>query len=125
MRNMKKEEFKQKTREVLDELVAHIDNLEQKAGEIAEDAKQEYREQLDKLKDIRDNLSSKLDEYENIADTKWDVVRESAGHFFATVGDAWKEDFGKIVSAFKKSAQEAEDETENFADDAEDVLKEE
>lgn len=120
---MKKEEFKQKAYDVLDQLVEHIDNLEQKAGEIADDAKEEYKEQLEKLKDIRDNLSSKLDEYEDIADTKWDVVKESAGHFFAAVGDAWKEDFGKIVSAFKKGAEEAKEETESLAEDIKDVLK--
>jgi len=99
---MKKEEFKQKTRDVLDELTDYISKLEDKAGEIADDAQEEYRNQLDNLKGIRDNLSAKLDEYENIADSKWDVVKDSAGNFFASVAESWKENLGKVTDAFKK-----------------------
>lgn len=106
---MRKEEFKRKTRDVLNELAEYIDRLESKAGEIAEDAKEEYQEQLLKLKDIRENLSNKLDEYEKIADTKWDVVKESAGNFFSSVGDAWKENYAKVSEAFKKNADKEKD----------------
>lgn len=103
---MKKEEFKQKTRDVLDELADYITKLEDKAGEIAEDAKEEYRDRLENLKEIKNNLALKLEEYEQIADSKWDVVKESAGSFFATVADAWKENFGKVAEAFKKEKNE-------------------
>jgi len=99
---MKKEEFKQKRRDILDELTAYISKLEDKAGEITDDAREEYQKRLDNLKDIRDNLSAKLDEYENMADSKWDVVKESAGNFFASVAESWKENFGKVTDAFKK-----------------------
>ncbi len=99
---MKKEEFKQKTRDILDELTAYISKLEDKASEITDDAREEYQKRLDNLKDIRDNLSVKLDEYENMADSKWDVIKESAGNFFASVGESWKENFGKVTDAFKK-----------------------
>jgi hypothetical protein len=99
---MKKEEFKQKTRDLLNELTDSIIKLEDKAGDVTDDAKVEYRKQLDNLRGIRDNLSAKLEEYENIADSKWDVVRESAGNFFASVAESWKENFGKVTDAFKK-----------------------
>ena len=99
---MNKEEFKQKTRDVLNELTDSILKLEDRAGEIADDAREEYQQQLDNLRNIRDNLSSKLDEYENITDSKWDVVKESAGNFFASVSDSWKENYGKVADAFKK-----------------------
>ena len=102
---MKKEEFKQKTYAVLEELSDYIAKLEDKAGEIAEDAKEEYREQLEKLKGVKENLSSKLDEFENVSDSKWDVVRESAASFLATVSDAWKENYGKVADALKKDKQ--------------------
>jgi len=105
---MKKEEFKQKTRNVLDELTDYISKLEDKAGEITDDARDAYREQLDNLKGIRDNLSAKLDEYENIADSKWDVVKESAGNFFASVAESWKENLGKVTDAFKKDEKKDE-----------------
>ena len=99
---MKKDEFKQKTHDVLNELADYISKLEDKAGEIAEEAKEEYRERLENLKEIKNNLSVKLEEYEQIADSKWDVVKESAINFFASVADAWKENFGKVTDAFKK-----------------------
>ena len=111
---MKKEEFKQKTNDVLNELADYISGLEDKAGEIAEDAREGYRERLDNLKGIRDNLSSKLEEYENIADNKWDIVKESAVSFFATVSESWKENFGKIADTLKKErktgSEDADDE---------------
>ena len=105
---MKKEEFKQKTRDILDELTAYISKLEDKAGEITDDAREEYQKRLDNLKDIRDNLSAKLDEYENMADSKWDVVKESASNFFASVAESWKENFGKVTDAFKKDEKKDE-----------------
>ncbi|MDD5345263.1 MAG: hypothetical protein PHY68_00830 [Proteiniphilum sp.] len=99
---MKKEEFKQKTHQVIDELAETISNLESRAGQIAEDAKEEYKEQLDKLRELRDSLSAKLEEYDKMTDGKWDLVKESAGNFFASVAEAWKENFGKVSDAFKK-----------------------
>ncbi len=99
---MKKEDFKKKTRELLDELAEHIEKLEQKAGEIAEDAKEQYHEQLEKLKEIRDNLAAKLNEYNNLTDSKWDVLKESAGNFFEDVSKSWKENFSNASEAFKK-----------------------
>ena len=98
---MKKEEFKQKMNEVLNELADYISGLEDRAGEIAEDAREVYRERLDNLKGIKDKLSSKLDEYEDIADGKWEVVRDSAADFFSSISESWKENFEKITDAFK------------------------
>ncbi|MCE5205536.1 MAG: hypothetical protein LLF80_05450 [Porphyromonadaceae bacterium] len=100
---MKNEEFKQKTNDILNELADYISALEEKASEIAEDARERYRERLDNLKGIRDNLSSKLGEYENISDSKWEVLRDSAADFFAAVSESWKENFGKVTDAFKKN----------------------
>ena len=104
---MKKEEFKQKTRELLNELADYISGLEDRAGEIAEDAKEAYRERVDNLKDIRNNLSTKLEEYEDMADGKWEVIKESAADFFASVSESWKENFGKISDAFKKEDKDS------------------
>ena len=58
---MKKEEFKQKTIDVINELADYISTLEDKAGEVAEEAKEEYRARLDKLKEMKENLSAKLE----------------------------------------------------------------
>ena len=99
---MKKDDFKQKTHELLDELKEFIENLEQKADEIAEDAREGYYEQLNNLKGLRDNLAIKLEQYESLSDTKWDVIKESAGDFFDSVAEAWKKSFSKVTEAFKK-----------------------
>lgn len=99
---MKKDEFKQKAYQVLNELADYIDKLDQKADDIADDAKEEYREQLDNLKGIRDNLTAKLREYEGVADSKWEVIRESAGDFFASVSEAWKDSYEKVSETFRK-----------------------
>ncbi len=99
---MKKDDFKQRTHKILNELVEHIEKLEEKVDNIADDAKDEYFEQLDNLKGIRDNLSSKLDEYEKIADSKWDIVKEKAGNFFEDLSKSWKENFASTAEAFRK-----------------------
>ncbi len=99
---MKREEFKQKTGQVIEELAEAISRLESKVGEMADDAKVEYKEQLDKLRELRDSLSTKLQDYDQMTDGKWDVVKESAIGFFSSVADAWKEQFGKVKDAFTK-----------------------
>lgn len=102
---MKKDEFKSKAKNVLDQVVDRISELEGKINYVAEDLKEEYFKQIENLRDIRDNLSSKLDKYDNIADNKWDVVKESASNFFSSVSEAWKENYDKVAEAFKKSGQ--------------------
>ena len=99
---MKKEEFKNKAQSVLDELSSRIDEMEARANEMADDAKEEYYKQLDNLKDLKSQLSSKLDEFDKIADSKWDVVKESAGEFFNSVSSAWKESYAKNCRCFQK-----------------------
>jgi len=106
---MKKEEFKSKAKNVLDQLVDRIGELEGKINYVAEDVKEEYFKQIENLRDIRDKLSSKLDDYDNIADSKWDVVKDSAANFFSSVSEAWKENYDKVADAFKKDAQKGKD----------------
>lgn len=106
---MKRDEFRQKTRKVLDELGDYIAELENKAGEITDEAKGEYYKRLEKLKEIKHNLSAKLEEYEQVADSRWDVVKESANSFFGSVAEAWKENYGKVADAFKKQQTSGND----------------
>lgn len=123
---MKKDDFKQRTHKILDELVEHIEKLEQKVDDIAEDAKEEYSEQLEKLKGIRDNLSTKLDEYEKIADSKWDIVKERAGNFFEDISKSWKDNFTNVSDVFRKENKDHEDDSEpktnsEFTDETDDL----
>lgn len=99
---MIEEDFRQRTQKVIDELAAYIERLEKKASEVADDAKEEFSDQLEKLKELRDSLSSKLEEYEKIAEPKWEVIRDSAGKFFEAVSIAWKENFANVSEAFRK-----------------------
>lgn len=99
---MKKDEFRKKAHGILDEVVDRIKEMEDKAGDVKEDAKKEYDEQLKKLKDIQKDLSSKLEEYEGIAETKWDILKGGTKDFFEKVLEAWRENYDKVSTAFKK-----------------------
>ena len=118
---MNKQEFKQKTQEILDQLDAKIDEMKQGISNIAEDAKDEYAEQIEKQKSLKDELSEKLGKFDDVAENKWDVVKESAASFFSKVGEAWKEDFERVKQAFKKEVDTASD----LAQDTETEAKEE
>lgn len=106
---MRKEEFKQNMHDLIDQLVCKIDELEAKAGEIADDAREEYQARLATLHELKDNMSSKLGDFENVADSKWDVVKDSASNFFAAISDAWKENYSRVSRAFKKGVDEVKD----------------
>ncbi len=99
---MKKDDFKEKAYQIVNDLADRIDKLEAKANEIADDKKEEYREQLDKLKETRDKLASKLKEYERMTEGRWSVIRESAGSFFGSVAEAWKENYRKVADTFRE-----------------------
>ncbi len=99
---MKKDDFKEKAYQIVNDLADRIDKLEAKANEIADDKKNEYQEQLDKLKETRDKLALKLKEYERLTEGKWNVIRESAGSFFGSVAEAWRENYRKVADAFRE-----------------------
>lgn len=99
---MNREEFKKKTAQLINELADYISKLEESAEEIADEAKEEYRERLDNLKELQKDLSTRFKEYEQLADSKWDVVRESAANFFTSVSQSWKENYAKLRDAFRK-----------------------
>ena len=120
---MNKQEFKQKTQEILDQLDAKIDEMKQGVANIAEDAKEEYAEQIEKLKGLKNELSEKLGKFDDVAENKWDVVKESATSFFAKVGEAWKEDFERVKQAFIKDAETVKDEAADLAQDAENIVQ--
>ena len=110
---MKIDDFTEKTYQFVNDLADRINNLEEKANEIADDKKEEYREQLDKLKETRDKLTSKLKEYERMTEGRWGVIRESAGSFFGSVAEAWKENYRKVADAFReKEPKEPKEPTE-------------
>ncbi|HHT29445.1 MULTISPECIES: hypothetical protein [Petrimonas] len=99
---MIKQEFRQRAQEILDQLEEKIDEMKQGISNIAEEARDEYAEQLEKLKSLRDELAEKLTTFDDIAESRWDVVRESAISFFSKVSEAWKEDFERVKQAFRK-----------------------
>lgn len=106
---MKKDDFKQKAHEVLDELIEYIDKLEQKANDIADDAKDEYYQQLENLRGIRDKLSAKLEDYEKRIEPKRDIIRnieiikDSICNFFEDVAESWKENYNNVTEELKNN----------------------
>lgn len=98
---MKKEEFRQKAHSTLDEVINHIAEMEKKANEVSDDMKEEYNKKLLRLKEIKIDLTKKLDEYEDMTETRWDIVKESFEEFLGRVNKAWKDSYNKASSAFK------------------------
>ncbi len=106
---MNKQEFKNKTQEVLNQLDARIEELKTGIANVADDAKEEYNQQIEKLKGLKAEMAEKLAKFDEIAESKWDVVKESASNFFSQVGDAWKENYGRVSEAFKKGSDKGEE----------------
>lgn len=105
---MNKQEFKEKIHKVLDQLESRISEMKVDIANIAEDAKIEYAEQIEKLSSLRDDLADKLNQFDSVTDSKWSVIRESASSFFETVSDSWKDNYAKVVEAFKKDKEKQE-----------------
>ena len=93
----------------LDQLELRIEELMNGVADVAEEAKEEYNQHIDKLKGLKEEMSEKLAKFDEIAESKWDVVKDSASNFFSQVNDAWKENYAKVSSAFKKGAAEVKD----------------
>ena len=99
---MKKEDFRQKAHSILDEVINHIAEMEKKANDVSDDMKDEYNKKMERLKEIKLDLTSKLNEYEEMTESRWDVVKESFDEFLVKVTKAWKDSYNKASSAFKK-----------------------
>ena len=50
-----------------------------------------------------------MGKFDDMAENKWDIVKESAASFFSKVGEAWKEDFERVKQAFRKVDEEMGD----------------
>ena len=98
---MKKEEFKQKAHSILDEVINHIADMEKKANNVSEDLKDEYNKRLARLKEIKLDLTAKLTDYEDMTESRWDVVKDSFSDFLDKVNKAWKDSYNKASKAFK------------------------
>ncbi len=64
--------------------------------------KDEYNKKMERLKEIKLDLTSKLNEYEEMTESRWDVVKESFDEFLVKVTKAWKDSYIKASTAFKK-----------------------
>ena len=99
---MKKEDFRQKAHSILDEVINHIAEMEKKANDVSEDMKDEYDKKIVRLKEIKLDLTAKLSEYEEMTESRWDIVKDSFDEFLVKVNKAWKDSFNKASTAFKK-----------------------
>ena len=106
---MNKQEFKKRILDLIDQLDNRIDELKKKASTLAEDTKDEYSEHIESLQKLKDELADKFDQFEQVSESRWDIVKESAASFLSKVADAWREDFEKVKDAFKKDDEWEED----------------
>ena len=96
---MDKNEFKTKVDDVLDQLKKRIDEMEEKAVDISEDAKEEF---------------------EAANAPRWEVIKESAMKFFGDVKASWVENFSNVNEMFRKNNMKAstkEEYPDAFADE--------
>ena len=103
---MNKQEFRERSYKILDQLESRIAEMKADIADIADDAKIEYAEQIEKFSHLRDDLANKLSRFDAVAESKWSVIREGASSFFNTVAESWKENYAKVVESFKKEKQD-------------------
>ena len=94
---MDKEKFRIEAKQLIDNLVARIDELESKKENIKAGARKELEETLDTLKSKKELLKAKYDELTGSSEDKWEEAKE----VFSSASESFKEGLGKIASLFK------------------------
>lgn len=97
---MDKQEFKAKADKVIDELFTKIQELDEKKDKVEGELKEEYREKIAELKEKRDHLKAKYDALEDVAEDKWDDVKEA----FTAASHSFREGLSKLGTIFHKDA---------------------
>jgi hypothetical protein len=93
---MKKEEFKAKASQIIDEVSEKIDKLQAKKEFAQGYAKSKQEESLRDLKLKKTDLEIKYAELESASEEKWDEVKNA----FSSAYDSFKESWNKIGSLF-------------------------
>jgi hypothetical protein len=93
---MKKERFKAKASQRIDEVSAKIKELKAKKVSLQGDAKSKYEESLKELESKKAGLEAKYTELENASEEK----RDEAKHAFSSASESFKEGWNKIISLF-------------------------
>lgn len=93
---MKKERFKAKANQRIDEVSAKINELKAKKESVQGDAKSKYEESLKELESKKAALQAKYTELENASEEKWDEVK----NVFSSASESFKEGWNKIISLF-------------------------
>lgn len=92
---MDKNEFKVKAKKSIDNMVAKIEELEEKKDSLQENAKASYQQNLDELKAKKNNLQKKYAQLEDAAEEKWDDAKSA----FSTASDSLKDGIDKIKAS--------------------------
>lgn len=103
---MEIQELKDKANQGITEINAKLQDLESKMENVTGDLKVKYADQIEELKQKKDELSTKLEEWENVAEEKWDDLKENAENALGKVSGNLKESFSKLTSFFKSEEDE-------------------
>lgn len=74
---MDRNEVKEKSKQVIDDIFNRIDELEKKKNSTEAKVKEEYENLIDKLNSKKDELNMKYETLKNASDDKWDEARQS------------------------------------------------
>jgi SMC interacting uncharacterized protein involved in chromosome segregation len=95
---MEREEFKEKTKQGIDELFAQIDKLEGKMKQASADAKVKYKDEIDELRQKKAEMQNVLDKLENAVEDKWEEVKAA----FNESAPSFREGFARLGKIFNK-----------------------
>jgi malate synthase len=93
---MKKEEFKVKANQIIDDVSAKINLLKAKKDTAQGDAKAMYAESIKDLESKKTDLLAKYAKLETASEEKWEEVKNA----FSSASDSFKEGWLKIKSQF-------------------------
>jgi DNA-binding transcriptional regulator GbsR (MarR family) len=96
---MDKQEFKQKAKKSIDNILVKINDLEIKKNNAREDVKDKYHERIEELKAGKEHLLEKYNWLIESADEKWEESKIS----FTNAFDSFNNKLADIAALIKKS----------------------
>lgn len=94
---MDRNEVKEKSKQLIDDVFSQIDELEKKKNSTESKAKEEYENMIDKLNSKKNELKMKYEMLKNTSDDKWEEAKQS---FDASL-DYFKKGIAELSAVFK------------------------
>ncbi len=103
----KKDEFRARWQEQIDQLSVKIDELKAKAAEASAEVREEMAEQLHGLEGQREKARAKLNELLEAGEGVWDEVAEEAEELFGKIKKGFEGLMSKLGDSAEDDSQES------------------